>query len=495
MSGAEPSAAGGAAPSEPSFCGACGEVLDPPREGACPRCGEDPATPPPPPQVVWFEQLLCAVLGGLALWATLGKITPGPAPKVDPSASTQARWRAAWEAGEGRGLVLVVLLVSALALYCLLRHGPRLVREVAVGLRRPRPARPAANLGAFLVAFGLVAVLPSLVVLVGLEPPRLALEGGETLELRRGEERWLAPGEDGEGLRVFDPVPWEAIEPTPPSSPMGSTPSAADTRPAPPWGEGPPPPWLVRARWSLGRGELEAAPITSGAPPLTVNGEPLPAAGKVELWRGTRLAGPGFAGRFEAASWVEISTRQVLGSLLALAVLLTVLVALAPRSLRVLGVHAEGLADEALRGAAGFFAFVPLLYLVMVLSALLAELLGIPAESHTLIRALEQEGGALLGLLVLLNAALVAPLIEELVYRGVALQGLLRPLGAAGALALSALLFAAVHEGFASLLPMLALGALFAALRLGSPRGSLVAPVVAHALYNGLMLTLVLAAP
>jgi len=359
------------------------------------------------------------------------------------------------------------------------------VRELAVGLRRPRPARPAANLGAFLIAFGVVAVVPSLVVLVGLEPPRLALEGGAVLELRRGQERWLAPEEAGQGLRALDPVapaPWEEVAP-------------AGARPAPPWGDGAPPPWLVKARWSLGRGELEAAPITSGAPPLTVNGEPFPPAGKVELWRGTRLAGPGFAGRFEAPSWIELSTRQLAGSLLALALLLAGLVALAPRSLRALGVHGEGFADEALRGAAGFFAFLPLVYVALWLTAWLAELLGIPAESHILIRAFEQEGGALLGLLVLLNAALVAPLIEELVYRGFALQGLVRPLGAAGALALSALLFAAVHEGAASLLPMLALGALFAALRLGSPRGSLVAPVVAHALYNGLMLALVLAAP
>lgn len=97
-------------------------------------------------------------------------------------------------------------------------------------------------------------------------------------------------------------------------------------------------------------------------------------------------------------------------------------------------------------------------------------------------------------MLVFLQAAVLAPLVEKLIYRGVALGGLLRPFGPLGAVLASAVLFAAVHPGFAHFLPMIALGSLFAGLRATSPTGSLVGSVTAHLMHNGLTLLLVFAA-
>jgi membrane protease YdiL (CAAX protease family) len=145
-----------------------------------------------------------------------------------------------------------------------------------------------------------------------------------------------------------------------------------------------------------------------------------------------------------------------------------------------------------LRGAAALFAFLPLYFLLLLVSTGLASLLGLPVESHSLIRILEQGGGALAGL-VIIQAALLAPLVEEVLYRGFGIPAFEGALGPAGAVLVTSLIFAVNHPGFMSLIPMLGLGTLFAGLQVTSPGRSLVAPITAHALFNGLTLALVLA--
>jgi membrane protease YdiL (CAAX protease family) len=98
--------------------------------------------------------------------------------------------------------------------------------------------------------------------------------------------------------------------------------------------------------------------------------------------------------------------------------------------------------------------------------------------------------------LVLLLAVLVAPLVEEVFFRGVLYRHLReasRGLGAAASVALSALgsglLFAAVHpQGWIGVPVVTAMGLGFALAR--EWRGSLTAAVVAHGLNNGAVLTL-----
>jgi len=92
-----------------------------------------------------------------------------------------------------------------------------------------------------------------------------------------------------------------------------------------------------------------------------------------------------------------------------------------------------------------------------------------------------------------LIAVVLAPPLEEFVFRGVLLEGVLRRSGRFAAVVVTAVLFAAVHVPdmwgyWPGILTILLGGTLLAALRLRT--GSLVAPVIGHASYNAALVVL-----
>ncbi len=82
-------------------------------------------------------------------------------------------------------------------------------------------------------------------------------------------------------------------------------------------------------------------------------------------------------------------------------------------------------------------------------------------------------------------AVVAAPLFEEFIFRGLIFGGLRRSLGAAPSITASAAVFAIVHPPV-SMIPVLVLG-LFAGLAYERTR-MLLAPILAHALYNAVVL-------
>ena len=95
------------------------------------------------------------------------------------------------------------------------------------------------------------------------------------------------------------------------------------------------------------------------------------------------------------------------------------------------------------------------------------------------------------GILVIASALVVAPMAEELFFRGVLFRGLLGPLGAWPAIGISGLLFGLAHYETGNLQ-----GSLYALLVLASlgmylawafnRRGTLLVPVLMHVTFNGL---------
>lgn len=84
----------------------------------------------------------------------------------------------------------------------------------------------------------------------------------------------------------------------------------------------------------------------------------------------------------------------------------------------------------------------------------------------------------------LLSAVVWAPIVEETLFRGALYRFLRTRIGVVAAVLLSAAVFGAIHPyGGTGLVHVAVLGVLFACLR--EWRGSLIAPVVAHALHNG----------
>jgi membrane protease YdiL (CAAX protease family) len=108
-----------------------------------------------------------------------------------------------------------------------------------------------------------------------------------------------------------------------------------------------------------------------------------------------------------------------------------------------------------------------------------AGLTGIDADVSTPDETFESAGPFII---VAVGAVLLAPVIEEMFFRGFIFQGLRQPQGWARAALLSGLLFAAAHLSLYVLPPFAAIGFLFAWSY--QYTGSIKAPIIAHAIIN-----------
>lgn len=110
---------------------------------------------------------------------------------------------------------------------------------------------------------------------------------------------------------------------------------------------------------------------------------------------------------------------------------------------------------------------------------------------------LEADGGILVVAGQVVAAVVLAPIIEELIYRGALFQSARSSFGMVGGIVVSALVFAGVHAEVWSSAPamfgLLVLGLWLAAIF--HRTGSLVVPVLAHATFNGVTLALALLVP
>ncbi len=142
-------------------------------------------------------------------------------------------------------------------------------------------------------------------------------------------------------------------------------------------------------------------------------------------------------------------------------------------------------------GVAGFMANLPIfLFMAMLITPLIQFL---PEPSHPINEMISNSPSpvTLLGLYV--TAAIFAPVLEELTFRGMlfpALQTLLRR--PVAAMLIQALIFAAVHPQGPLLWPMLGLVG-FTSAFLAHKTGSLIPGLVLHAVHNAFILTIGLA--
>lgn len=123
---------------------------------------------------------------------------------------------------------------------------------------------------------------------------------------------------------------------------------------------------------------------------------------------------------------------------------------------------------------------------VLVLYALALQIFSVDPSSgaHPVVPMLLGGGDNKMVVAIALLAVIVAPFVEEIMFRG-ALYGWLRSfLPAWSAIIISASCFAFMHpQGAIGLVPLASIGILLAILR--EWRGSLVAPMIAHACFNG----------
>jgi len=133
----------------------------------------------------------------------------------------------------------------------------------------------------------------------------------------------------------------------------------------------------------------------------------------------------------------------------------------------------------------GYFyvASMPLVLLLAIAGQSVLTWLGIdPAPQEVVNLLVEPQGSTWVNVYLVVLAVVAAPAIEEILFRGIALPIVAKRYGVVPAMLLVSMLFAVIHIHLASLAPLfavamfLALGALFS--------GSIVTPIVAHALFN-----------
>lgn len=155
----------------------------------------------------------------------------------------------------------------------------------------------------------------------------------------------------------------------------------------------------------------------------------------------------------------------------------------------VLGWRTTHLGKDLLWGMGGYLAMLPLLGAALVILTLILRLGGphLPNPTHPLVTLFAAEPTPLAVALFAVLGSILAPLLEETLFRGALYSALRQRWGVGTSVALSSTLFALLHPqlplGF---LPLFILGAGFALLY--EIRGSLIPSIVAHALTNGVTL-------
>jgi len=148
-----------------------------------------------------------------------------------------------------------------------------------------------------------------------------------------------------------------------------------------------------------------------------------------------------------------------------------------------LGLQGLRLKAAALAGFGGFIGALPLVTIAAILSSLIFK--GINFSSNPVIPLIAGRMNFLDQALLFILVACLAPLFEEILFRGLIYGVLRKTLKPWPAILLVSFLFSFLHVNPAGLLPIFALGVLLAWLY--ERTGSLFSSVVLHALWNGLV--------
>jgi membrane protease YdiL (CAAX protease family) len=148
----------------------------------------------------------------------------------------------------------------------------------------------------------------------------------------------------------------------------------------------------------------------------------------------------------------------------------------------------QGVFREMGAGLAGYVAGLVVIGVGVLITVILVQLTGVRASSPVV---QEMTGGPLRTLGLYALACIFAPLAEETMFRGLLFHHMRRRWGWLVSAATVSLIFAALHpQGWVAVPALAAIAMVLAALR--EWRGSLIAPMTAHACSNFIVLTMAL---
>ena len=177
-------------------------------------------------------------------------------------------------------------------------------------------------------------------------------------------------------------------------------------------------------------------------------------------------------------------------SLLLLSIVLSFLLLRTRNPLELFGLQGVSLPTNLKAACVGLVAALPLVYFI---HSLCLVLLGVDAEPQPLIQFLAQHPSLEDRLLLTGMALVIAPVTEELIFRGYIFGVLCRYVGKWWALLISAMVFAAIHAHIPSLAGLFALAITLTLVYEGT--GSLWAAILMHSLFNAITVVFTLAWP
>ncbi|MEA3346591.1 MAG: CPBP family intramembrane glutamic endopeptidase [Candidatus Auribacterota bacterium] len=140
-----------------------------------------------------------------------------------------------------------------------------------------------------------------------------------------------------------------------------------------------------------------------------------------------------------------------------------------------------------LYGFAAYLGFYPFYFMLGMLTKALAKVLNLRLEFQPVVSSIKDIRNVWQLCIYIVLFVIVAPVIEEVFFRGILYRGCKSSMGPWAAAFLSAFLFSAVHASFLGFLPIFGLGVAFTYIY--EKAGSLYAPIFFHAFYNAVSFT------
>ena len=139
------------------------------------------------------------------------------------------------------------------------------------------------------------------------------------------------------------------------------------------------------------------------------------------------------------------------------------------------------LKDAIIHGVKGWLTIVPF---VLLISLIMNSLIDNQNGSNPLLEIVLNNSNYLSFILLFVTTTLLAPLFEEIIFRGILLPTLSRDFGIILGIIVSAFIFALAHLSLGEMPPLFVLGIGLGITRIAS--GSLLSSVIMHSLWNGL---------
>ena len=137
--------------------------------------------------------------------------------------------------------------------------------------------------------------------------------------------------------------------------------------------------------------------------------------------------------------------------------------------------------ESIIQGIKGWLTIVPF---VLVISLIMNSLIDNQNGSNPLLEIVLNNNKYLSFILLFLTTTFLAPLFEEIIFRGVLLPTLAKDFGIILGIIISSFIFAVAHLSLAEIPPLFVLGMGLGITRIAS--GSLLSSVIMHSLWNGL---------